>query len=1166
MELLKYMIISDRQTRIISVFLIAVLVLINTPLVNVRAEETETKFYSVDEKYSFEVDASISSYWDTYANVDFTIRNTGEEKIDNWYITFESPYGFENIWDAEIYEDNGLGTYTIKNAGWNQDILPNHEVTFGVTMNSDSVITELPSLYLLNVETTQVDTLDYEVSYQEYSKWNGGFSGVILIVSNIDVEDWKLIFSSNYLVNNASDASIYTGTDGSVIVEGNSVQNIKANDHLSVSVSGNSTEEDMQFDSVELLSRTVAFGLQEDEDCNGILDYVEYITQKEGEELAPVVIPTEEPIATVAPSATIIPFISTATPTASPTIEPTVTNIPTPTCTPTPTALTAIPSPSISEDSDTDGDGLPDYLENEIGTDLIDIDTDNDEINDMLEYAIGYDPLSEDSDGDGILDSEEDYDEDGLSNIEEIDLKTLLYIADGDFDGLNDREELRFGTDPYKYDSDDDGISDGDEVCLGKDPKDDSDGLARVIQTKSLYMTSSENNAISQVDVTIELADNIEKSLKIVDLADKNTPLAELDGCVGSPIEFESNEEFDRATVKFYYDESKLGNVKEDNLMLFWYDEEAGFPKPQNQAVIDKDANTITAELSHFSIYFIYDGESLFVQYDYPEYEIVSHESDNLDLCIVLEDNPYMSDSDRIESVDVANKIIDSLTESDRASIIILRDEGVFDPKTETTYLCLCNYQGKKVLKEFISEKYPTESYDGSSCDALVNTAIYASYAVLNRSGDIGNTRRVVQITNGRSAYYWNPLFYSDTYIKKDAHVPYYAVQVGDSEEDNWLKKEWCISTGGAYYLASNISAGYLIVDARDTGYGYNDFDGDGLYDHLEIDGLPSLLIEKIYKTSIDTDDLDGDGIVDGFDSDCDGLSDGEEMGKMYEVKVDEEHNIIISANGKEVARYKDYIESSEEFTWFNRIIPSDGTVRYGFAGVSSPLDKDTDKDDITDNKDAYPNKKNEKKNLLLFSSDLYVEDLDSVALMTSVYNWLDFLPNNETTIIQSVSTVVDLKKTVVDNYVLPDGKIFTAGYNIVALVAHANNQEMYFSSYSKEFDTNFNVLDMQHLSGVPIDNLFFDGCNTANFGNGKDCLAKRAISELENVKYVFGWYGTANAIAGIQWGFLPRSSKDRAQAGLWRFSHDNLGGDHLSTNKEAVVLDGVEWYEQKDI
>ena len=587
--------------------------------------------------------------------------------------------------------------------------------------------------------------------------------------------------------------------------------------------------------------------------------------------------------------------------------------------------------------------------------------------------------------------------------------------------------------------------------------------------------------------------------------------------------------------------------------MLFWYDEEAGFPKPQNQAVIDKDANTITAELSHFSIYFIYDGESLFVQYDYPEYEIVSHESDNLDLCIVLEDNPYMSDSDRIESVDVANKIIDSLTESDRASIIILRDEGVFDPKTETTYLCLCNYQGKKVLKEFISEKYPTESYDGSSCDALVNTAIYASYAVLNRSGDIGNTRRVVQITNGRSAYYWNPLFYSDTYIKKDAHVPYYAVQVGDSEEDNWLKKEWCISTGGAYYLASNISAGYLIVDARDTGYGYNDFDGDGLYDHLEIDGLPSLLIEKIYKTSIDTDDLDGDGIVDGFDSDCDGLSDGEEMGKMYEVKVDEEHNIIISANGKEVARYKDYIESSEEYAWFNRIIPSDGTVRYGFAGVSNPLDKDTDKDDITDNKDAYPNKKNESVNLLMYSSDLYNDDLASVALLTSVQNWIDYLPKN-TTEITSVSTVVDVAMAAHDACFLANGKVKIKNFDKIALVGHANNAVMDLSTdETSAYDMCFGYASLEIFKGYKIDKLFFDGCNTANFGDGKDCLAKRAISELENVKYVFGWYGTGNALVGYQWAIIPFYKSDVENAGLWVFTQDNKQGKRLSENCELI-------------
>lgn len=94
---------------------------------------------------------------------------------------------------------------------------------------------------------------------------------------------------------------------------------------------------------------------------------------------------------------------------------------------------------------------------------------------------------------------------------------------------------------------------------------------------------------------------------------------------------------------------------------------------------------------------------------------------------------------------------------------------------------------------------------------------------------------------------------------------------------------------------------------------------------------------------------------------------------------------------------------------------------------------------------------------------------------------------------------------------------------------------------------------DMRRLSGVPIDKLFFDGCNTANFGNGKDCLAKRAISELENVKYVFGWYGTGNALVGYQWAIIPFYKSDVENAGLWVFTQDNKQGKRLSENYKLI-------------
>lgn len=127
---------------------------------------------------------------------------------------------------------------------------------------------------------------------------------------------------------------------------------------------------------------------------------------------------------------------------------------------------------------DTDGDGLGDYQELELGTDGLSIDTDRDGVTDGDEYFIyGTNPFLEDTDSDGLLDSEElfifhcsphlrDSDGDGLSDYDEV----WVYFSkpadeDSDNDFLTDWEEIMiYYTDPFNEDTDFDGLLDGEEI------------------------------------------------------------------------------------------------------------------------------------------------------------------------------------------------------------------------------------------------------------------------------------------------------------------------------------------------------------------------------------------------------------------------------------------------------------------------------------------------------------------------------------------------------------------------------------------------------------------------------------------------------------------------------------------------------------------------------
>jgi hypothetical protein len=78
-----------------------------------------------------------------------------------------------------------------------------------------------------------------------------------------------------------------------------------------------------------------------------------------------------------------------------------------------------------------------------------------------------------DSDNNGITDDQEDFDHDGLSCIEEIQLGTDNYNQDTDCDGLNDRDEVKkYFTNPIKPHTDGDKIIDEEEIILGLNPLD----------------------------------------------------------------------------------------------------------------------------------------------------------------------------------------------------------------------------------------------------------------------------------------------------------------------------------------------------------------------------------------------------------------------------------------------------------------------------------------------------------------------------------------------------------------------------------------------------------------------------------------------------------------------------------------------------------------------
>lgn len=166
------------------------------------------------EENDIEIGFEITSQWENYYNVNVTLNNISEDKIENWEIEFAFEDKIESVWNAKVtYNENGK--YKIKNDDWNQDIPMDGTVTFGMTVFHTG---EREILFPEECELTKecVEVFDeYDVSYKEYSRWDNKVSGEITIENKEDrnIEDWKLELESNLHITQLWDADLLESDD-----------------------------------------------------------------------------------------------------------------------------------------------------------------------------------------------------------------------------------------------------------------------------------------------------------------------------------------------------------------------------------------------------------------------------------------------------------------------------------------------------------------------------------------------------------------------------------------------------------------------------------------------------------------------------------------------------------------------------------------------------------------------------------------------------------------------------------------------------------------------------------------------------------------------------------------------------------------------------------------
>ena len=261
---------------------------------------------------------------------------------------------------------------------------------------------------------------------------------------------------------------------------------------------------------------------------------------------------------------------------------------------------------------DTDNDKLPDCIEESVNSNPNVMDTDDDNLDDYYEVMVTYtNPSDVDTDDNLIDDCNEDFDDDGLTNLQEYLLNTSPWHSDSDKDTLNDGAEVNtYNTNPLEPDSDFDGLNDADEISLGvlpNNPDTDGDGILDGNEyysgsvAQELISDDPKVSAITGVYVELDCKGYAENCVKIENTYNIDVMSSDVAGIVGSPVNITSSAEFNTATITFTYDDTLLNDTTEEDLIILWYDRENKGYVMLEDTIVDTVNNTVSCTTTQFS-------------------------------------------------------------------------------------------------------------------------------------------------------------------------------------------------------------------------------------------------------------------------------------------------------------------------------------------------------------------------------------------------------------------------------------------------------------------------------------------------------------------------------------------------------------------------------------
>ncbi len=353
-------------------------------------------------------------------------------------------------------------------------------------------------------------------------------------------------------------------------------------------------------------------------------------------------------------------------------------------------------------------------------------------------------------------------------------------------------------------------------------------------------------------------------------------------GLVGEPFSIESESSFDKATITFTVDKTKLGETEFDNLMFLWYDRE-------NDNFVELDTtqdaanSTVSIETTHFSDYMIVDSAEWWhnwerIYEDIQKFSSGTPKTSSRAVSLVFQctsngdpdfinpdpDNTIMSRYTNYRTL-ISDYLIASMSDSDMLSFVNMYQTGYASSRFSGDKDWLKDSIEPYINQIFKSSSYSNDTYRDSTL------GLYVLSTEIKRECPDKETKSIVYITD-------HDVFIDDAALRnrypnispdigKDyKSVPVYFVCVGafgKTDLDKTSLKKIASETDGKVYSAVTLNDFYTdpklcLVDAD-----RKDTDGDGFTDAEETYGLIVDSSGTRYKTDPKSKHSDNDGLED---------------------------------------------------------------------------------------------------------------------------------------------------------------------------------------------------------------------------------------------------------------------------------------------------------------